>query len=61
MRYKVIINWYGEILTFYTKATSEEIALSNAIIQCAKKVGWSRWSVRNYIKDENYRRWEVIK
>ncbi len=38
-RFKVVINNAGEILTFYTVATSEGTAKRNALTQLAKKLG----------------------
>jgi len=59
MRFKVLINWSGEVLTFLTCTDSERKALKNAIRQCAKKVGMSERFVRNYVMEDNKRRWEV--
>ena len=61
MLHKVIINWQGEILTFYTVAKNESKALSNAIRQLAKRLGRTVKSVRDYVLDNNFRRWEVGK
>ena len=38
-RFKVVVNNAGEILTFYTVATSEGTAKRNALTQLAKKLG----------------------
>lgn len=38
-KFKVVINNAGEILTFYTVATSEGTAKRNALSQLAKKLG----------------------
>jgi len=38
-KFKVVINNAGEILTFYTVATSEGTAKRNALTQLAKKLG----------------------
>lgn len=58
-RYKVIINWSGEVLTFYSVTTSANQALRNAIRKCAKKVGYDKKFVEKYVMDPNARRWEV--
>lgn len=59
LRYKVLINWSGEVLEFYTVTTSANQALRNAIRQCSDKVGMSVKYVRDYVMDANKRRWEV--
>jgi len=38
-KFKVVVNNAGEILTFYTVATSEGTAKRNALTQLAKKLG----------------------
>lgn len=58
-RYKVLINWSGEILEFFTFTTSADQALRNAIKRCARKVGYREEYVKKYVKDPNARRWEV--
>lgn len=59
MRYKVLINWYGEVLTFYTVTTSSDKALHNVLRQCSKRLGRTLKSVRDYVMDEGHQRWEV--
>lgn len=49
--YKVTLNWYGEIHTFYTSSTTKRKALSNAMIQLAKELVRSNYSVRQYFND----------
>ena len=61
MKYKLLINWHGEVLTFYTHASDEEKALKNVIRQLAIKTKRNVDSIRKYIMDENKRRWEVVK
>jgi len=61
LRYKVIINWQGEIHSFYRHATSAPQALRHSIRALARKVGYSTKFVRDYIMDTNSIRWEVIK
>jgi hypothetical protein len=61
IRFKVIINWHGEVHTFYTQCKSEERALYNAITRLAGKVGMKRMFVAPYVMDANQRRWEVMK
>ncbi len=60
-RFKVLINWQGEVITFYTHARDKDKALKNCIRQLAKKVGYSIELVRKYVMDENKRRWEVTR
>ena len=59
MRYKILINWSGEVHKLYTHSTCERRALLNAIRQLAKKLGREVKGVRDYVMDGNYRRWEV--
>ena len=47
-RYKVTLNWHGEVLTFYTEASSKMKALTNAIYQLAEKSNRVAYSVRQY-------------
>ena len=59
-RYKVLINWSGEILEFYTHSTSPEAALKNALRRCSVKVGYNLVYVKKYVMEPNARRWEVL-
>ena len=59
-RFKIKVNWHGEVLEFFTVAVSEEVALKNVISQVALKVGRTRYAVRQYLMDENFRRMEVV-
>jgi len=59
MKFKVVINWHGEVLNFYTHAKSESKALNNAISQLAKRVRRTTRSVRLYVTDFNHDRWKV--
>jgi hypothetical protein len=36
--YKVELNWFGQVLVFYTHATSEQLALTLAVRQLATKL-----------------------
>ena len=45
-KYKVHLNWYGEIHKLYTSSSSKSMALSNAICQLAKRVGYNRSFVK---------------
>jgi len=58
-RFKVTINWNGEIHEFYRWAVSADQALRHAIRELARKVGYSTRYVRDYVMDSNSRRWEV--
>jgi len=61
VRFKIVINWKGEVHEFYRHATSASQALHHAVRELARKVGYSTKFVRDYVMDTNYRRWEVIK
>jgi hypothetical protein len=59
VRYKININWQGEVHEFYRHATSSNQALRHAIRELARKVGYDTRLVRDYIMDAESRRWEV--
>ena len=59
VRYKVTLNWQGEVHEFYRHATSKPQALRHSIRELARKVGYSTRYVQNHIMDTNSRRWEV--
>ena len=61
MKFKVLINWQGEVLEFWTTTDVQSKALSNAISQLAKKVGMRRGFVKLYVTDPGKRRWEVVR
>ena len=44
-KYRVDINWCGEVHKLYTVASTENAAKGNAIRQLAKKVGYSSYHV----------------
>ena len=52
MKYKVTLNWHGELHIFYTHSISRAKALANAIIKLAGKLGRSNYSVRQYFIGE---------
>ena len=52
-------NWYGEIISGYTKTDSAYAAEKNAIYQIAVKVKRSAYAVREYILDKRYDRFEI--
>jgi hypothetical protein len=58
-RYKIVINWSGEVHEFYRHATSAPQALRHSIRELARKVGYTTRYVRDYIMDSNQQRWEV--
>ena len=62
MKYKVTLNWYGELHILYTNAKSENGALENVIWRLAKKLGKSRWIVKSkfYGDRDNFEVREVI-
>ena len=59
-KHKVILNWQGEVHEFWTTCVIDK-AVNNAISRLAKKVGYSRRMVRDYVMNPDTRRWEVIK
>ena len=59
LRYKVTLNWQGEVHTIYRHATSSAQALRHAIRELARKVGYSTKHVQSYIMDTGSSRWEV--
>ena len=60
-RFKVLINWQGEVLIFYRWANSPAQALRHAVRELARKVGYETKFVRKYVMDEQARRWEISK
>ncbi len=61
VRFKVILNWQGEVHEFYRYANSSNQALRLSIRELARKTGYAARFVRNYIMDTQARRWEVEK
>jgi hypothetical protein len=60
--YKVVLNWYGELQTFYTCASNEHIAYSNAIIQLAEKLSLYRTIVNlRFLHPGRYKVTEIKK
>lgn len=59
-RFKVRVNWHGEVMDFYTVTVNERAALKNVVSQLALKVGRTRYAVRQYLMNENFRRMEVV-
>jgi len=51
-RYKVTLNWYGEIHVFYTSSKTAKTAKNNAINRLAKKLGKNRNSVSGYFSGD---------
>ena len=47
-KYRVNLNWYGEVHTFFTSSSTEKKALTNAISQLAKKNGYNRAFVKRF-------------
>ena len=60
VRVKVLINWHGEVLAFYSHAKDDNQALSNTIRQLAKRLERTVKSVRDYVMDSGHLRWEII-
>ena len=60
MKYKIILNWYGENHEFYTTAKNEKIAKANAMGKLAKEVGMYFLTVKAYY-NQNKDNWSVTK
>lgn len=45
-KYKVTINWSGQLLEYFTRAFNEEQAKRNVIVKVANAVGYTRYYVR---------------
>ena len=58
-RYKITLNWQGEIHEFYKHANSPSQALRFSIRELARETGYAARFVRNYVMDTSQRRWEV--
>ena len=58
-RFKVVINWSGEVHEFYRHATSVDQALHHSIRALARQVGYTTKFVKDYVMDEGHQRWEV--
>ena len=52
-KYKVTINWNGEVHIFYTYSNTKAKATTNAIIRLAKKVGYNWTVVAAYVFKED--------
>lgn len=50
-KYKVTLNWYKEIHTFYTTATSEAKAKQNAFARLASKIDRSIRLINKYYQE----------
>lgn len=61
VRYKVTLNWQGQVFEYFRHANSEPQALRHSIRVLAREVGYSTKYVQYYIMDTNHRRWEVSK
>ena len=56
-KYKVTLNWSGELHTFWTSSSTEKRALENAVTRLAQKLGKSsRMSVKRsfFGEKDNY-------
>ena len=60
-RFKITLNWQGEVHIIYRHATSADQALLHAIRELAHQVGYSTRYVKNYIMQSNSQRWGVSK
>lgn len=59
LRFKVTLNWQGQVFEFYREATSAEQALLHSIRALAYKVGYTTRYVKGHIMTGN--RYEVSK
>lgn len=57
VRFKVAINWQGQVFEYYRHANSAEQALRHAIRELAREVGYNTRYVRDYVMNAN--RYEV--
>lgn len=58
-RFKITINWQGEVHVFYRWATSADQSLRHAIRELAREVGYETRFVRDYVMNPETRRWEI--
>jgi hypothetical protein len=58
-RFKITLNWQGEVHTIYRHAASAPQALCHAIRELARKVGYSNEFVKKYVMEDVYDRWRV--
>jgi hypothetical protein len=59
VRFKVIINWQGEVHTYYRHANSPNQALRHAIRELARETGYAARFVRDHVMDSSSNRWKV--
>lgn len=59
VRYKVTINWQGEVHVYYKHATSAAQALRHGIRDLARACGYSTGYVRQHVLMEEANRWDV--
>lgn len=58
-KYKVTLNWFGEVVTIYTHSMTEKSALQNAMRRLGQTLGVSFSRVRVYILNSKHDRWKV--
>ena len=51
-KYKITLNWYGEVHTIYTSSSTEQRALNNATTRLAATLGMSRAYVKCFFLGE---------
>ena len=61
MKYKVILNWHGELKTYYTYASTKMEALTISIYKMAEELDRASYHVRAYILAEGKSRFTVEK
>lgn len=59
-RFKVTLNWQGQVFETYHQAKDDKQALRFAIRKLADKVGYTNVYVRNHIMSNEHRRYEVV-
>ena len=60
-RFKITLNWQGEVVIIYRHASSADQSLRHAIRELARRVGYSTRYVRDYIMNPLTRKWEVTR
>jgi len=58
-KYKVTLNWFGEVTVIYTHSITEKAALQNVMRRLGQTLGVSFSRVRAYILNSQKDRWRV--
>jgi len=62
-KYKITVNWYGELMTFWRYAKTPRQAMSLTCIEMGKILGRETAAIRRYYSQgkDNYKVKEVVK